>query len=106
MGDRVSGEFFSVTGPRHSRAGVRRLCRQDGTMATEPEEMREIATQFYRILMTEEAPSDAGLESRHLVLSHVQRTVTDDMRAQLMAPFSICEIHDALRALARNSCPW
>lgn len=73
-------------------------------MATEPEEMREIATQFYRTLMTEEAPSEAGLESRRLVLSHVQRTVADEMRARLLAPFYGCEIHDVLWALARDSC--
>lgn len=32
-----------------------RLCRTDGSLATEPDEMREIATHLYRKLLTEEA---------------------------------------------------
>ena len=105
VGDRVSGEFFSIMGPRHSRAGVRRLRRTDGTLATEPEELREIASQFYRELLTEDALSPTSLESRQRVLSHVRRSVTEDMRLRLLAPFTSSELHDALRALVRDSCP-
>ena len=75
VGGRVTREFFSITGPRHSRAGVRRLRRTDGTLATEPEEMRKIATQFYRELLTEEAPSPSCMESRERVLIYVRRSV-------------------------------
>ena len=105
VGDRVLGEFLSIMGPRHSRAGVCRLRRTDGTLATEPEELREIASQFYRELLTEDALSPTSLESRQRVLSHVRRSVTEDMRLRLLAPFTSSELHDALRALARDSCP-
>lgn len=91
--------------PRHSRSGIRRLRRTDGTLATEPAEMREIATQFYRELLSEEAPSSTCAESRQRVLRHVRRSVTDDMRYRLSAPFTCCELSEAVRALARDSCP-
>ena len=103
VGDRVPGEFFSVTGPRHSRSGIRRLRRTDGTLATEPAEMREIATQFYRELLSEEAPSATCAESRQRVLRHVRRSVTDDMRSRLSAPFTCCELSKAVRVLAPRS---
>ena len=73
-------------------------------MATEPEELREIASQFYRELLTEDTLSPTSLESRQRVLSHVRRSVTEDMRLRLLAPFTSNELQDALRALARDSC--
>lgn len=105
VGDRVSEEFLSISGPRHSRSGIRRLRRADGTLTTEPAEMREVATEFYSELLSEEAPSLTCHESRQRVLRHVHRSVTDDMRSRLSAPFSCCELAEATRALARDSCP-
>ena len=67
--------------------------------------MREIATQFYRELLSEEAPSSTCAESRQRALSHVRRSVTDGMRSRLSAPFTCCELSEAVRALARDSCP-
>ena len=105
VGDRVTREFFLITGPRHSRARARQLCRTDGTLAMEPEEMREIATQFYRELLTEEAASPTCMESREQVLSFVHRSMTNEMRSQLLVPFTCSELHEALCSLARDSCP-
>ena len=105
VGDRVSGEFFSITGPRHSRSGIRRLRRTDGSLSTEPAEMREIATEFYSELLSEEALSPTCQGNRQEVLRHVRRSVTDAMRGRLSAPFSCCELAEATRALARDSCP-
>ena len=31
VGDRVTGEFFRMNGPRHSREGVHKLLRPDGS---------------------------------------------------------------------------
>ena len=33
VGDRVTGEFFELAGPRHRRAGVEQLKELDGSMA-------------------------------------------------------------------------
>lgn len=77
----------------------------DGTLATEPEEMREIATQFYKELLTEDALSPTCIESRQRVWSYVHRLVIDDMSMRLLTPFPSYELHDALCALARDSYP-
>ena len=39
LGDRVTGEFFEISGPKHRRVGVKHLKKLDGTMAVEPEEL-------------------------------------------------------------------
>ena len=54
VGDRFIGEFFAATRPQHSRSGIRQLRRLDGSMTSEPDEMREIATRFYHTLLTKE----------------------------------------------------
>ena len=105
VGDRVSGDFFAVSGPRHSRTGVRRLRRQDGSCATEPDEIRGIATEFYRALLSAEEPSPTREESRQTVWMHTRMSVIKEMRGQLLVPFSGPELHDALRAPSRDSCP-
>ncbi len=46
LGERVTAEFFEITGPRNSHVGIGQLRRQDGTIATEPDELRSIATEF------------------------------------------------------------
>ncbi len=105
VGDRVTRDFFSIVGPRHSRAGVQRLRREDGSLASTPDEMRELATQFYRELLSQDPPSPTMEGNRQLVLSYVRRTVTEGMCSQLLAPFTEQELLEALRALAKGSCP-
>ena len=105
VGDRISREFFLITGPRHSGEGVRSLRHSDGSITTDPEELRTIATHFYSSLLTCDEASGTFRESRQRVLRHVQRSVTDDMRRRLLAPFSESELLDALRALPRDRCP-
>ena len=85
--------------------GLRSLRRSDGSIATDPEELRTIATHFYSSLLTCDEISGTSRESRQRVLRHVQRSVTDDMRRRLLAPFTESELLDALRALPRDRCP-
>ena len=105
VGDRVTGEFFEVVGPRHRRAGVRQLKKPDGTLAVEPDEMREVATDFYRDLLTVDPPPESLDACRDQVWGHVQRRVSDDMRQTLVQQIQVTELWDALRALPRASCP-
>lgn len=74
-------------------------------MALTPKDIRELFTQFYKELLTKDIPSYTAYESRHLVLSHVCKTGTNKMCAQLMAPFSEGELLDAMRALATDNYP-
>ena len=94
-----------ITGPRHSGEGIRSLRRFDGSIATDPMELRTIATHFYSSLLTCDETSGTSGESRQRVLRHVQCSVTDDMRRRLLAPFTESELLDALRALPRDRCP-
>ena len=60
VGDCVTGVFFELAGSRHRRAGVKQLKKPDGSMAVEPEEIQEVATDFYRDLLTVDEPSAAA----------------------------------------------
>ena len=100
VGDRVTGEFFRITGPRFAREGVRGLRRPDGSVEVEPEGLREFATGFYRSLLSVEEESGTLEASRQRVLmSSVRRTVTEEMCDNLLAPFSEEELLRALKAL-------
>ena len=103
LGDRVTGEFFEITGPKHRRVGVKHLKKPDGTLAVESEELREVASDFYRDLLTTDPLLEAQDGCRQQVWEHIQehieRRVTDLMRASLAQLFSAAELRDALRAL-------
>ena len=105
LGDRVTGEFFEITGPKHRRVGVKHLKKLDGTLAVEPEEFREVATDFYRDLLTTDLLLEAQDGCRQQVWEHIQRRVTDPMQASLAQPFSVAKLRDALRALPQDSFP-
>ena len=105
LGDRVTREFFAINGPRHSCVGIRQLKRQDGTIATEPDELCSIATDFYSDLLSADPPTAARKVCRETTWTHVQRRVTDRMRDALALPLSDEELMEALRVLPRHSCP-
>ena len=105
VGDRVSREFFFITGPQHSGEGVRSLRCSNGSIATDPIELCAITTHFYSSLLSIEEMSAKARESIYTVLRHVQRSVTDEMCMRLLAPFTKTKLLDALRALPRDRCP-
>ena len=47
-------EFFCSKGPRHARTMMRSLNREDGTTTEDGDEMRNIATSYYKRLLTED----------------------------------------------------
>ena len=55
MGDKTSKEFIQTKRPRHPRIVMRDLNREDGTTTEDGEEMRNIATTYYKRLLTEES---------------------------------------------------
>ena len=105
VGDRVSAEFFDITGPRHARAGIRSLRCSDGAITRDPVQVHEIATEFYRGLMTVAPLSEEAIDCRELVWSHTRHTVTEQMQTSLAAPLTGDELTTALMALPRGSCP-
>lgn len=72
---------------------VRWLQQSNKCLTFEMEKMRKIATQFYRTLLSKEAPTVTRCEGRHLILRRVCKTVTEEMCAQLLPPFSCTLMH-------------
>eukprot|EP00250_Pteridium_aquilinum_P022375 c25362_g1_i1 orf=3-2321(-) len=105
VGDRVTADFFEITGPRHTRSGIRRLRRADGSLTSETPQLRAIATEFYTSLLTAEPHTDRVERCRQDVWTHCRRVVTEEMGRALLAPFSYEELERALVALPRGKCP-
>ena len=101
----MTEEFFRITRPRYSRVGVRRLRRPNGSFAFEPEDIRILASSFYRELLSTEALSEDQLAYRLEVWGHVRRVVTLEMPNALLTPLTCEELTEALHALPRDSCP-
>ncbi|MCO5591259.1 hypothetical protein L7F22_045240 [Adiantum nelumboides] len=80
---------------------------QDGSdvLHTDPDQVLGIATDFYEDLFTVEIVTVEILKVREQIWSATHSRVTDDMRYQLMAPFTIDELHDAVHSLAPSPCP-
>mgnify|MGYP002775001180 FL=1 len=74
-------------------------------MTTSPEEMRQIATEFYRELLSADPLSEEILQSRDKVWSRIQPRVTEVMREALKAPLTPFELHEAITMLPPHSCP-
>ena len=54
VGDKTTKEFFRSKGPRHARTMMCRLNREDGTTTEDGDKMRNIATSYYKCLLTED----------------------------------------------------
>ena len=54
LGDTCSGECFQIVWRKNSHGGIRQLCKEDGTLTQDPEEMRLVATNFYKKLLSYE----------------------------------------------------
>lgn len=108
LGDKVSGEFFALTSPRHSRTGVRRLQWPHGSCATEPDEIKGIATDFYCDLLSAKEPPPSREDCRQSVWMHTRKFVIDEMHVRLLAPVTLilrclkpCKLCREIAALVR-----
>ena len=55
LGGKGSGEFFQIVPQKNSHGpGIRQLYKEDGTLTQDPEEMRLVATNFYKKLLSYE----------------------------------------------------
>ena len=46
IGVKVTGEFLKIVGPRHALNSVRHIRKEDGSLTTDPIEMRLVAIEF------------------------------------------------------------
>ena len=54
VGDKTTKEFFHSKGPRHARTVMHNLIREDGTTTKDRDETRNIATRYYKRLLTKD----------------------------------------------------
>ena len=84
--------FFHLRASRRRRKNkIKALLRDDGSLTEETGEMEEMVNSFYVNLYTSE-----GVHDMERVIGTVPRKVTDDMNAQLNAPYSQQEVKDPL----------
>ena len=83
LGDRCNKEFFDVVKAKKFNAGVKQLRRSDGSLTKNHDEMLNIATRFYRDLLTAEPTSAEVLQKRQEVWASITPKVTEEMRRTL-----------------------
>ncbi len=105
IGDKCNKEFFNAVKQKRFNSGLKQLRRYDGTLTKDPEEMLQIATDFYRDLLTAQPVSSETLRKREEVWAAITPTVSEEMRSSLREPFSQEEIAEALHALPVLGCP-
>ena len=105
VGDKTTKEFFRSKGLRHARTMMRNLNREDGTTTEDGDKMRNIATSYYKRLLTEDTMATWEDIREDIILHSIPEKVTSDMNTWLMHPLSIIEIWEALSDLDAYSCP-
>ncbi len=91
--------------PKFFNTRVKKLKRRDGSLTTVPEEMRQVATDFFQDLLSSKALSSEVLECRQRIWDKVHPKVTSTMRQSLDAPIQEEELAEAIRTLPHTSCP-
>ncbi|XP_073359850.1 uncharacterized protein [Aegilops tauschii subsp. strangulata] len=86
-GDQNTKYFQNRASHRKRKNTVKTLRREDGTLCTDDDGMRSMATHFYANMFASE-----GAASGDQVLQHIQGAVTAEMNAKLGAPFTDEEI--------------
>ena len=102
--DRMNKEFFSCFRERPLGSTLRAVCDISNCIHTEPDEVLEIAFSFYESLFMADALTPEVITARDEVWSFVRPVVSEDLQRSLLMPFSIQEIHDAVRCLDGASC--
>ena len=84
IGDNVNSEFFAYYKGGHSGSYMRQLQREDGSIIKDTNEMRDIATSFYKNLLTTQQFSVQQLQKRKIVLDCLEHKVSNEMAESLV----------------------
>ena len=104
-GDKMSKLFFDVVTPRPRKFQMGALKRDDGTLATDLDEMRELASRYYEQLLSTDEVSQNVLAMRGIVFGTTKPCVTNRMVQTLLCPFSSSEVLQALKSLGSEVFP-
>jgi hypothetical protein len=100
VGDRNMGVFQAKDKQRSCANKILHLKRDDGSLCTAPEEIKEMTTSFYKGLFTTQDHMDPNGATRF-----VPRKVTTAMNGMLETPFSEHEVKKALFMMHPNKAP-
>jgi len=99
-GDRNTRFFHIRASRRRRRNRIARLKKPDGQVTKNVQEMRDLATSFYRELYTSE-----GTSNMDAVLNTVSTKVTAAINSSLLAAFSEKEVKEALFQMFPTKSP-
>jgi hypothetical protein len=99
-GDRNTRYFHRKASWRQKKNRISKLKRSDGSWATDPVEMGQMASSFFQNLYAKEDNLEPDI-----VLGLMNACVTDEMNAKLCAPFTEKEISDALFQIGPLKAP-
>ena len=105
LADNVNSDFFTYHKGVHSGNCMRQLQREDGSFTKDMNEMRDIATTFYKNLLTTQQFSDQQIQKRKSVLDCLEHKVSHEMAESLVKEISSTEVRAALVAVGKNVCP-
>jgi hypothetical protein len=99
-GDRNTSFFHRKASNRARKNKINRLKLEDGSFTEDYDEMKDLASNFFKILYKK----DTGVKPNG-ILDLVQASVTEDMNADLMRGYSDEEIGDALFQIGPLKAP-
>ena len=81
---------------------MRQLRKEDGSITKDTNEMRDIATTFYKNLLTTQQFSSQQLQKRKIVLDFLEHKVSNEMVESLVKEISSAEVRVALVDVVKN----
>ena len=99
-GDRNTVMFQAKSQARAKRNKITSLKKADGGLATKPEDIEVVATEYYKQLFSVQEQLEPDL-----VVEHVPARVTEAMNDQLTRPYTTDEVERALRLMKPNKAP-
>jgi len=99
-GDRNTVMFQAKSQARAKRNKITSLKKADGGLATKPEDIEVVATEYYKQLYSVQEQLEPDL-----VVEHVPARVTEAMNDRLTRPYTTDEVERALRLMKPNKAP-
>ena len=96
--------FFRVNKIGCTKNVMRQLEREDGSLTLDDVEMRRIASDFYKSLLTRQSFTHEQLALRSTLWCVMKKKVNLSMANKLVKPFNVHEVYAAIEAVGKNVC--
>ena len=91
-GDKVNKMFFKIHNYHKSTARISQLKCTDGSYTKDPNQMRQIASEYYDNLLKAQSFSTDDLSKRDIIWSRIQHTLSVQLSERLLQPLSPQEV--------------